>query len=224
MLVPLNRYFQTLVPALSSVVPDQPAPKSNSPSFKPFSLPNFLAHLRNHGPNPLQFRTKGLSTKSRVEGDFYASFCMSANFPGWLASKTQRMGLAVASQTALPIGTTFTPSSLRLGIMGSTATDGRRLSVGIPARLASMQEDDQSESGLSRFSSEDDSSAGNWRASEDDPGESSAHRPESYQGGYGDGSSGGAAQGSYFGRRASDGLVKGLHDISLNGGRGPERR
>lgn len=86
-LVPLNRYFQTLVPTSSSAL------SNPYPQLKPWSIPNFLSHLKNHGPNPLTFRTKGLSTKSRVEHDFYASFCMSATFAGWLSGRIESQGL-----------------------------------------------------------------------------------------------------------------------------------
>ncbi|ORY33392.1 hypothetical protein BCR39DRAFT_519739 [Naematelia encephala] len=88
MLVPLNRYFQTLVPLPFDAQP-----------IKPFSLPSFLAHLRTHGPNPLAFKAKRLSTKARVENDFYASYCMSATFAGWLAGRVDSLGLAVAKNT-----------------------------------------------------------------------------------------------------------------------------
>ncbi|WRT70225.1 uncharacterized protein IL334_007220 [Kwoniella shivajii] len=113
-LVPLNRYFQTLVPTLSTPSPSVspstlPASTSTSTStsisaastshtagaIRPFSLPNFLSHLRNHGPNPLLFKTKGLSMKSRVENDFYASFCMSSTFARWLEARVDSLGLAI---------------------------------------------------------------------------------------------------------------------------------
>ncbi|KIR34079.1 hypothetical protein I352_03312 [Cryptococcus deuterogattii MMRL2647] len=128
-LVPLNRYFQTLVPPrtpqpnsrTSSPFPtsstssiNTPTPASThlspfpqfshpSPTFslhtatstagiRPFSLPTFLSHLRTSGPNPLLFKTKGLTSKSRVENDFYANFCMSPGFAGWLAGRVDSLG------------------------------------------------------------------------------------------------------------------------------------
>ncbi|WWC91689.1 uncharacterized protein L201_006635 [Kwoniella dendrophila CBS 6074] len=113
-LVPLNRYFQTLVPTLgstpissTSISPSHspagtPSPLASASAssagvIRPFSIPNFLTHLRNHGPNPLLFKTKGLSTKSRVENDFYASFCMSSTFARWLESRVDSLGLALTS-------------------------------------------------------------------------------------------------------------------------------
>lgn len=105
MLVPLNRYFQTLVPppsaAPSPLLPSTsalPAPAALSlSSLKPFSLPAFLAHLKATGPNPLAFKTKGLLSKTRVESDFYATFCMGGCFAGWLAARVEVLGIAVAS-------------------------------------------------------------------------------------------------------------------------------
>ncbi|WVW86151.1 hypothetical protein I302_108192 [Kwoniella bestiolae CBS 10118] len=157
-LVPLNRYFQTLVPTLSSTPnipvsgPNTPSPLSSAPAqhtagvIKPFSLPNFLTHLRNHGPNPLLFKTKGLSTKSRVENDFYASFCMSSSFAKWLENRVHSLGLALTNNTntnnTLNVpGRPSTPSragavqrpnlprsvsaSVGLGILGGLPSDGR---------------------------------------------------------------------------------------------------
>ncbi|WVR00265.1 hypothetical protein IAU59_007408 [Kwoniella sp. CBS 9459] len=111
-LVPLNRYFQTLVPTLSTspnpspipspVIPHPTGPTStthSSGAIRPFSLPAFLSHLRNHGPNPLAFKTKGLSMKSRVENDFYASFCMSPTFARWLETRVDSLGLALNAQS-----------------------------------------------------------------------------------------------------------------------------
>jgi hypothetical protein len=89
-LVPLNRYFQTLIPAGVS---------SEKPDIKPFSLPSFLAHLRATGPNPLAFKTKGLTMKSRVEHDFYATFGMSPTFAGWLSGRIDSLGSAVRAQS-----------------------------------------------------------------------------------------------------------------------------
>lgn len=129
-LVPLNRYFQTLVPPRSAApsgastpnpssrpgdisqlghqlnvharglsVPPPPPALSLS-ALRPFSLPTFLTHLKNHGPNPLNFKSRGLQTKARVESDFYASFCMGGCFAGWLAARVESLGIAVASSMA----------------------------------------------------------------------------------------------------------------------------
>ncbi|KAK8853233.1 hypothetical protein IAR55_003935 [Kwoniella newhampshirensis] len=136
-LVPLNRYFQTLVPTLATASPSpvptspsttQPTPSPSTTSIRPFSLPAFLTHLRNHGPNPLAFKTKGLSTKSRVESDFYASFCMSATFARWLSARVDSLGLAFAAQSSNGVtGNTLTVpgQSSTSGLSPSSASQSR---------------------------------------------------------------------------------------------------
>jgi hypothetical protein len=114
--VPLNRYFQTLVPTLSS----------NNQDIKSFSLPAFLNQLK-IGPNPLSFRQKGLSSKTRVESDFYTRFCMSQTFSGWLSSKMISIGSVVNASRQLKVMTLpavinmeRTSSEVRLSSDGST--------------------------------------------------------------------------------------------------------
>lgn len=168
-LVPLNRYFQTLVPSPPTT------------QIKPWSIPNFLAHLKNHGPNPLQFKTKGLTTKSRVEHDFYASFCMSATFAGWLSGRIESQGLGMRRE------------EIRLGVPPMTR---RRES---PARnglgIAGYDEIQREGETDARQSSEDGSSYtshghdGLWRASEESPR---------------------GLRVDMYGRRASEGAVKAL--------------
>jgi len=164
MLVPLNRYFQTLVPTLSPAPSPNPSEVTQSSGIKPFSLPAFLTHLRTHDPNPLSFRTKGLSTKARVEHDFYAAFGISATFAGWLAARVESLGLAVAAQTsnlAVPNNGAIQKSaysSVGLGLE-SFLRDGQR--------SAAPSLSDASESDATRMSSEDDSSLSSWRANEE---------------------------------------------------------
>lgn len=102
-LVPLNRYFQTLVPAPS--LSAATASGGVTTTIKPFSLPAFLTHLRSTGPNPLAFKNKGLSMKSRVENDFYASFGMSPTFAGWLSGRIDSLGSAVLRARATSAST-----------------------------------------------------------------------------------------------------------------------
>ena len=172
MLVPLNRYFQTLVPTLSPL-PSPPPPMNvlHNPSIKPFSLPGFLSHVRTHGPNPLSFRTRGLSTKARVENDFYASFGMSPTFAGWLAARVESLGLAVAAHTStLVVPGTASPQRLARPVIGlglntslsKAMLEGRASPT--PATNYASESD-----GTTRRSSEDESSTGAWRASEESP-------------------------------------------------------
>ena len=207
MLVPLNRYFQTLVPNLSSPSPaPSPAPSfmsspgvstsSTTAFIRPFSLPAFLNHLKTHGPNPLAFKTKGLTSKARVENDFYASFCMSPTFAGWLASRVESLGMAFAAQaqaggwnTLAPPQTRGTPtrsSKAQLQGLGFMGVSGLR-------EVSGSASDNEGK----RMSSEDDSSVsagGNWRESEE------SARGAGINGPLGE---------TYYRRRASEGLVKG---------------
>jgi hypothetical protein len=140
-LVPLNRYFQTLIPATTS---------SRRSDIKPFSLPSFLAHLRSTGPNPLAFKTKGLTMKSRVEHDFYATFGMSPTFSGWLSGRIESLDSAIRAQSTGNSTEGRQPMGLfGLGHGGSGASDA-----------------DRSEE---RLSSEAGSSVTGWRNSDDTP-------------------------------------------------------
>lgn len=55
---------------------------SNTP-VTPFSLSAFLQHLKALAPNPLQFRSKGLLSKGKVETEFYTTFCTVGCFMTW---------------------------------------------------------------------------------------------------------------------------------------------
>lgn len=67
-------------------------------SFRPFSLPDFLVHLKSTAPNPLRFRSKGLTMKGKVEHEFYTAFCMSCAFAGWLEQRIDSMQAARMEQ------------------------------------------------------------------------------------------------------------------------------
>ncbi|WVQ72633.1 hypothetical protein IAR50_002192 [Cryptococcus sp. DSM 104548] len=189
-MVPLNRYFQTLVPtrmpnpglgshltpnvtgspypsssdfpspspslsaspmpspaAFSHLSPSLPVPiSSHSPltSIRPFSLPAFLTHLRNSGPNPLLFRSKSiiLAGKSRVENDFYASFCMSAGFAGWLGGRVESLGGALAgsvSRAGTPQPSNSSSRSVSSSGLTVPSTPSRQSPApGTPSRLRSV--------------------------------------------------------------------------------------
>ncbi|ODN77662.1 hypothetical protein L202_04813 [Cryptococcus amylolentus CBS 6039] len=194
-MVPLNRYFQTLVPTqtpipgmgshltpsmagsphpsannlpspspspslsaspmpspavFSHLSPSLPVPlSSQSPltAIRPFSLPAFLIHLRNSGPNPLLFRSNPsksiiLTGKSRVENDFYASFCMSAGFAGWLGGRVESLGGALAgsvSRTGTPRLSTSSSRSVSSSGLTVPSTPSRRSPApGEPSHLRSV--------------------------------------------------------------------------------------
>lgn len=231
MLVPLNRYFQTLIPTLgatSSSRAPSPIPAGVAASVKPFSLPAFLTHLRNTGPNPLTFRTKGLSTKSRVESDFYAAFCMSPTFAGWLHAKLRSLEpvVAAAANAAVSAGTdgllgvpipmpgdissASTPSQEQaetprrgLGIAGHQ-TSAVPATIHVEHRSGRSSETDERDSDATRPSTESSPVIDRWRASEE-----AARAPS-------------PSVMDIYNRRGSDGVLRGL---PLNGSprRTPQR-
>ena len=78
-------------------------------------------------PNPLQFRSKGLMTKGKVETEFYTSFCKSPGFAGWLRNRLvslteAKWGPGQASRIPIPV---FTQSS-GLGTPSPTITPLKR--------------------------------------------------------------------------------------------------
>ncbi|KZP00467.1 DUF1630-domain-containing protein [Calocera viscosa TUFC12733] len=80
LLVPLNRYFGSLIPTdASTSSPDTPL------TLRPFNTPQFLASLKTHG-SPLKFRVQGGGQR-----DFYEHFLKCSNFGSWL---TTRVNLA----------------------------------------------------------------------------------------------------------------------------------
>lgn len=49
---------------------------------KPWSIPEFLEYQRRH--SSLAFQSRGLTSRAKVETDFYAAFCKSSTFGIWL--------------------------------------------------------------------------------------------------------------------------------------------
>jgi len=103
-------------------------------------------------------------TKARVESDFYTSFCMSPTFAGWLASRVESLGLAVAAQSQ--------SNSLGVPSAGSVA-DRRGVGLGITS-LSSLsiadlrlQEEIQDVHGAGTSSPSQWSSEGDPRMSSD---------------------------------------------------------
>ena len=76
--------------------------------IKPFGLSAFLLHLKAMAPNPLQFRSQGLTTKGKVEIQFYTAFCKSPGFAGWLRNRLvslteAKWGPGQSSRIPLPV-------------------------------------------------------------------------------------------------------------------------
>ncbi|EJU05013.1 DUF1630-domain-containing protein [Dacryopinax primogenitus] len=80
LLVPLNRYFGSLIPTDAYVISFQSA--SSTPlTLKPFNTPHFMASLKTHG-SPLKFRVQGGGQR-----DFYEHFLRCSNFGSWLRTR-----------------------------------------------------------------------------------------------------------------------------------------
>lgn len=62
--------------------------------IKPFTLPDFLAHLKATAPNPLHFRPQGLMPKGKVEIEFYTKFCSTPGFAEWQTQQLASLGSA----------------------------------------------------------------------------------------------------------------------------------
>ncbi|CAG8509790.1 4666_t:CDS:2, partial [Acaulospora morrowiae] len=81
-LVPLNRYFSTLIPfhiTLSS---------QESPQLKPFKTDSFLKSLQEHGPQ-IPFKAKNFPTNTtNTYVNFYTQFLKCGNFATWLRQRT----------------------------------------------------------------------------------------------------------------------------------------
>lgn len=119
MLAPLNRYVSSLIPPVGYVwscsfdrghhgAYHSPDVDSSPEGIKPFALTAFLHHLKAMAPNPLQFRSKGLTTKGKVETEFYTAFCKSPGFAGWLRNRLvslteAKWGPGQASRIPLPV-------------------------------------------------------------------------------------------------------------------------
>ncbi len=129
MLSPLNRYVTSLIP-----------PPTSMESLRPFSLPDFLVHLKSTAPNPLRFRSKGLTLKGKVESDFYTSFCMSSAFAGWLEVRTDSLQAARASSRL----------AASAALMGSQTAKEGRVSEDWSNRSSSSSFGKASSAGMSR--------------------------------------------------------------------------
>ncbi|PKC76048.1 DUF1630-domain-containing protein, partial [Rhizophagus irregularis] len=82
-LVPLNRYFSTLIPFHITLSSSQ-----EPPLLKPFKTDVFLKSLQEHGPQ-IPFKSKNFSTTSTdTYLNFYAQFLKCGNFATWLRQRT----------------------------------------------------------------------------------------------------------------------------------------
>ncbi|KAJ1984014.1 hypothetical protein H4R34_000922 [Dimargaris verticillata] len=83
-LVPLNRYFSTLIPKIINLSTAQRRPK-----LKPFSQDEFLKSLQEHGSQmPLKNNTFGGGVDAYIT--FYRQFLTCGNFATWLHYRTEQ--------------------------------------------------------------------------------------------------------------------------------------
>lgn len=111
MLSPLNRYVNSLIP-----------PSESMDGIKPFVLSDFLAHLKATAPNPLQFRPKGLTPKSKVEIEFYTKFCSSPGFAEWQTRQLNSLGEARSDLRIAAVSTLFSKQEPFVGRARSNST------------------------------------------------------------------------------------------------------
>ncbi|KAI0067175.1 DUF1630-domain-containing protein [Artomyces pyxidatus] len=78
LLVPLNRYLNTLIPSPAETLKAGPT----VPRLKPFNTANFLASLKTHGA-PLPFRS------SKKQREFYEAWLRTSAFGLWLAQQEE---------------------------------------------------------------------------------------------------------------------------------------
>lgn len=79
-LLPLERYFQTLVPSSRTI-----SPWKATPRVKPFQVDVFLKSLRDMGPQ------LSILSKGKTEWvDFYRRFLRSPNFKSWFRARTRQ--------------------------------------------------------------------------------------------------------------------------------------
>ncbi|CAG8524328.1 1524_t:CDS:10 [Cetraspora pellucida] len=82
-LVPLNRYFSTLIPFHITLSSSQ-----EPPQLKPFKTNSFLKSLQEHGPQ-IPFKSKKFpSNTTETYLNFYAQFLKCGNFATWLRQRT----------------------------------------------------------------------------------------------------------------------------------------
>ncbi|CAG8464033.1 2903_t:CDS:10 [Paraglomus brasilianum] len=81
-LVPLNRYFSTLIPVNVSL-----SSSREPPQLKPFKTDCFLKSLQDHG-SQIPFKSKISATSTEVYVNFYQQFLKCGNFATWLHQRT----------------------------------------------------------------------------------------------------------------------------------------
>ncbi|OBZ84794.1 Protein DENND6B [Choanephora cucurbitarum] len=83
-LVPLNRYFSTLIPVDISI-------RGEVPRLRPFQTDQFMKSLKEHGPQlPFKSTFKTRTSTSDPTKELYSQFLKCGNFATWLQQRTIR--------------------------------------------------------------------------------------------------------------------------------------
>ncbi|KAL9550234.1 hypothetical protein MBANPS3_004819 [Mucor bainieri] len=83
-LVPLNRYFSTLIPVNISAA-------GEAPRLRPFQTDQFMKSLKEHGPQlPFKSTFKTRTSTSDPTKELYSQFLKCGNFATWLQQRTTR--------------------------------------------------------------------------------------------------------------------------------------
>ncbi|KAI8384127.1 hypothetical protein BD560DRAFT_346078 [Blakeslea trispora] len=83
-LVPLNRYFSTLIPVDISL-------RGDVPRLRPFQTDQFMKSLKEHGPQlPFKSTFKTRTSTSDPTKELYSQFLKCGNFATWLQQRTIR--------------------------------------------------------------------------------------------------------------------------------------
>ncbi|KAG2213794.1 hypothetical protein INT46_005249 [Mucor plumbeus] len=83
-LVPLNRYFSTLIPVNISA-------SAEAPRLRPFQTDQFMKSLKEHGPQlPFKSTFKTRTSTTDPTKELYSQFLKCGNFATWLQQRTTR--------------------------------------------------------------------------------------------------------------------------------------
>ncbi|KAF1803796.1 hypothetical protein V8B55DRAFT_1508679 [Mucor lusitanicus] len=83
-LVPLNRYFSTLIPVNISAA-------GEAPRLRPFQTDQFMKSLKEHGPQlPFKSTFKTRTSTTDPTKELYSQFLKCGNFATWLQQRTTR--------------------------------------------------------------------------------------------------------------------------------------
>ncbi|CAO0792502.1 unnamed protein product [Mucor circinelloides] len=94
-LVPLNRYFSTLIPVNISAA-------GEAPRLRPFQTDQFMKSLKEHGPQlPFKSTFKTRTSTTDPTKELYSQFLKCGNFATWLQQRTTRAEVEMSKKRIL---------------------------------------------------------------------------------------------------------------------------